>query len=205
MRYHMVVLSMPRKGIYLCLHKHGRPELCKWTAEDRDSFMRVRDQIQALYEAGPVGTVFSRPEVELLHVPGLTPAQAVARVLPYYAEATPPNQKRVYYIDAKESDVEIIGDAGTEGEANGVRTMIISKGSQNLNLIPPVLDAAGNPDISTVEGRASRRLAEIVGWHEGPCTTEGNAKLVVIPGDRKVRVSRTHQGEFVTEIPEVWA
>lgn len=204
MRYHMVALSLPRKGYYLCLHKHGRKELCQWTEQDRESLSRVRSQIEALYTAGPVGTSFSRPEVELLYDASVTPDQAVSRVLPYYLEATPPNQKRVYYISAKEADVEVLGPAGTEDEKFGVRIVTVVRDANRFSPSSAVLEAVSNLDLNTLEGRSSRILAEVAAWSEGPAVTEGNTKNLVVPAEKRTTLSRRGRDEVVTEIPEVW-
>lgn len=205
MRYHMVALSLPRKGYYLCLHKHERSELCQWTEQDRETLIRVRCQIEALYTAGPVATPFSRPEVELLYDASITTDQAVSRVLPYYLEATPPNQKRVYYISAKEADVEVVGPAGTEDEKFGVRIVTVARDASRFTLSADVLEVIGNLDLATLEGRSSRLLAEVAAWSEGPAVTEGNTKNLVVPAERRTTLSRLGRDEVVTEIPEVWA
>lgn len=205
MRYHMVALSLPREGYYLCLHKHGRRELCQWTEQDRDTLSRVRKQIEALYTAGPVGTPFSRPEVELLYIDGITPDQAVSRVLPYFLEATPPNQKRVYYLNAKESDVEVIGPAGVDGDKPGVRIITVAKNAGKFSPSPSLLQAIDGADLDTLEGRSSRLLAEAAAWSKAAPVTEGSTKNLVVPVERRVKLSRMGRDEVVTEIPEVWA
>lgn len=205
MRYHMVALSLPRKGYYLCLHKHGRRELCQWTEQDRETLTRVRKQIEALYTAGPVGTPFSRPEVELLYVEGVTPDQAVSRVLPYFLEATPPNQKRVYYLNEKESDVEVLGHAGDAPEKPGIRIITVAKNASKFSPSPAVLKLLDGADLNTLEGRSSRLLAEAAAWSESPPVTEGITKNLVVPAERRVKLSRMGRDEVVTEIPEVWA
>lgn len=205
MRYHMVALSLPRKGYYLCLHKHGRSELCQWTSLDRDALMRFRAQLEALYTAGPVATPFSRPEVELLYDQNLTPDQAVSRVLPYYMEATPTNQKRAYYISAKEADATVTGPAGTEVEKFGVRIVTVVKNASRFSPSDELRKAVGNLDLSGLEGRSSRLLAEAAAWTSGPAVTEGNTKNLVVPAERHTMLSRMGRDEVVTEIPEVWA
>ncbi len=204
MRYHMVAVSLPRKGHYLCLHKHKRAEQCRWTEADRETFIRIREQIQALYETGPISTGFNRSEVEMLYDNSLTSLQAVNRILPYYLGATLPNQKCADYIEAKESDIEIIGPAGTEGESSGIRLVTVSKGAQLLEIAAEVLEAAGAPDLSTLEGRSSRKLAEVVAWSEHPVTLSGKAKVLAVPAELHVKVSRAGRSEFVTEIPKIW-
>lgn len=199
MRYHMVALSMPRKGIYLVLHKHGKPQLCKWTASDLAATLRIRDQIASLYEAGPLSSQFSRPEVDLLYDPALTPDQAMSRVLPYFVDATPPPTREVYYFDAKLSDAEVVGPAGEED----LRFVVVARGAKTLHLHPTLLEAAGNPDLKTLDGRSSRRLAELVAWHESPCL-QGSVKVLAVPANRNVVISHDSNGEFVTEVPEVW-
>ena len=199
MRYHMVVLSMPRKGLYLILHKHEKQNLCKWSATDAEETLRVRSQIESLYRAGPLSSHFSRPEVDLLYDPALTADQAVSRVLPYFMEATPPPTRAVYYLDAKLADAEVIGTAGDED----LRFMVIAKGVGSLSIRPDILEAAGSPDLKTLEGRSSRALAELVAWHESPCL-QGSAKVLAVPADRRVVISRDADGELVREVPEVW-
>lgn len=199
MRYHMVALSMPVNGIYLVLHKHGKPHLCKWASSDLAATLRVREQIASLYAAGPLSSQFSRPEVDLLYDPALTADQAVSRVMPYFIEATPPPTREVYYFDAKVSDAEVIGPAGEED----LLFITIAKGAKTLSLKPDVLEAVGRLNLDTIEGRSSRRLAELVAWHAEPCL-QGVAKVVAVPANRNVKISHDSKGEFVTEVPEVW-
>jgi len=205
MRYHMVVLSLPRPGFYLCLHKHSSPDLCTWTESDRADFFRVREKIEDLYLRGPISSGFSRPEVELMYDSSISPAQAVSRIMPYYAEATPPNQERVYYVEAKESDLEVTGPAGTEGERFGVRLVTICRGAKELKLTADAAEACGHPDLVTLEGRSLRRLAELAAWYDHPIAEVGEAKVVALPAEPKVRVERGSGGEVVAEIPRIWA
>lgn len=200
MRYRMVVVSLPRDNYYLCLHKHGKKELCFWKEEDRENFLRIREQIRTLYENGPIGTSFSRPEAELLYDPSLTPDQAVNRILPFYAEATPLNQKRVYYIERKADDVEIIAPAGTADEKGGLRLVVASKLGR-LELPAHTLEAVGDLDLDTLEGRSDRSLVAKISRD----VTVRDIKILAIPAERRVKLSTSAEGEFVTEIPEVWA
>lgn len=204
MLYHMIVLSLPRKNLYLCLHKHEKADRCSWTKADRDTLFRVREQILALYQQGPVASRLSRAEVDLLHDSALTPLQAYNRVLPYYATADLANEKNTNYIDGEASDLEVIGPAGTSDDPAGVLLIPIAKGARDLQLSAGALYSAGNPDISTTEGRAERRLSEVIAWWEGPCTLAGEVKILAIPSERAVQLSRTRAGEAVAEVPEMW-
>lgn len=213
MQFYIVALSLPREGYYMTLHKHETPQLCKWTEADKETFLRIREQIQRLYEKGPSGLQMNRDDVEVLYDEKLTPQQASQRILPYYISCTSANKKRITYPHAQQNSIEVLGPAGTEDEDHGVRLVVIGKGVQKLSLQPWVFERVstlrGTPfteeEFQTLEGRSDRTLVRVLAEADQPTTLDGTAKTVVVPRDAKVRLTRRHTGEYVAQIPEIWA
>lgn len=213
MIFHMVALSLPVEGYYLPLHKHESAHLCKWTAQDREDFTRIVSQIEALYEAGPGKAVVNREDLEALYDETLTPQEASRRVLPYYITCSSSNKKRIRFPHRTRNDVTIVGPAATPEEGNGLRLAVIGKGCAKLSLLPWVLDEVSRLSgtlyteeiAQTLEGRSDRNLVDVVANSRQPVTAEGFAKIVAVPAEVQVRLSRTHRGEFISEIPRVWA
>lgn len=212
MIFHMVALSLPVDGFYLPLHKHESAHLCRWTESDRSDYARVVSQIEALYTSGP-GSLVAREDLEALYDESLSPQDASRRVLPYYITCFSSNKKRIKYPHIKRNDVEIVAPAGRLDEEFGLRLAVIGKGCPELKLTPWVYEEVtrrkGTPfteeEAKTLEGRSDRDLVEVVATALEPSTLQGFAKIVAVPAEANVRLSRTHRGEFISEIPKVWA
>lgn len=212
MHFYIVALSLPRDGYFMTIHKHATPDICKWTASDRDTFLRIREQIQKLYESGPADIAINRTELEVLYVQGMLPQEAACRVLPYYIKCYSANKRRIVYPHISTNEVEILGPAGTENEEFGLRLAVIGKGVQTLHLQPWVLqkvsELRGAPfseaEAQTLEGRCDRTLVEVVARATQPVTKQGTAKIVVVPREYSVRLTRNHADEFISEIPLTW-
>jgi hypothetical protein len=213
MHFYIVAFSLPRAGYYMTIHKHETPDLCKWTADDRDTFTRIRDQVERLYTQGPAGLPMNRMELDILYVPGIEPAEAVKRILPYYLKCYSANKRRIVYPHKDVNEIEVLGPAGTEEEDFGLRLAVIGKGVHTLHFQPWVLqqvsELRGTPftaaESQTLEGRSDRTLVEVVARATQPVADEGFAKIVAIPKECSVRLSRRGYGEFISEIPKVWA
>ena len=213
MLFHMVALSLPVEGYYLPLHKHESAQMCRWTLQDREAFSRVVEQIEALYTSGPTTSLSTREDIEAIYDETLTPQEAARRILPFYITCTSTNKKRIRYPHRTRNDVEVVAPAGTLDEEHGLRLAVIGKGCATLNLLPWVLEevskikgqAFTEEEAQTLEGRSDRTLVEVIARATQPVTAEGFAKIVAIPREAQVRLSRTHRGEFISEIPKVWA
>lgn len=212
MIFHMVALSLPVRGYYLPLHKHESANLCTWTQQDREDYFRALEQIEALYTAGP-SAIATTEDRSALYDPELSPQDAIRRVLPYYITCFSSNKKRIKYPQLQRNDVTVLGPAGREDEDFGLRLAVIGKGCARLELLPWVYEEVsrvrGTPfteeEAQTLEGRSDRNLVQVVSQADQPITSEGFAKIVAIPIEAAVRLSRTHRGEFISEIPRVWA
>lgn len=213
MIFHMVALSLPVDGFFLPLHKHGSAELCKWTAQDRDDYIRVVEQVEAMYTAGPGEAMVSRDDLEALYNPKLSPQDAARRILPYYITCYSTNKKRIKYPHIDRNDVQILAPAGREDEEFGLRLAVIGKHCARLELLPWVFEEVSNArgtqfteeEAQTLEGRSDRFLVQAVAQADRPVTSEGTAKIVAVPAEINVRLTRTHRGEFISEVPRVWA
>lgn len=213
MIFHMVALSLPVEGFYLPLHKHGSEQICKWTAQDRDDYVRVVTQIESLYAAGPETALVGRDDLEALYDPSLSPQDAARRVLPYYITCFSSNKKRIKYPHKTRNDVVVIDHAGRQDEESGLRLAVLGKGCAKLQLQSWVFEEVSivrgtqftEEESQTLEGRSDRTLVQVVAQATKPVTTEGTAKVVAIPAEANVRLTRTHRGEFISEIPRVWS
>lgn len=213
MKFHIVALSLPRDDVYMTIHKHEKPEHCVWKESDRVAFEHFRNIVHQLYEQGPSGLPINRIALEALYKEGLTAQEAVNRVIPYYITCMSLNQRRIEFPQTRINEVEIVGPAGTEQEEHGCRLVAIAKGAERLRLKPWVLDKVSEmretpfteEEAQTLEGRSDRTLIRVVSRSEEPCTEEGTLKIVSIPKEVSVRLSRTARGEFVSEIPRVWS
>ncbi|MDG9928771.1 MULTISPECIES: hypothetical protein [unclassified Pseudomonas] len=213
MIFHMVALSLPVDGYYFTLHKHLTAAGCSWTEADREAYPKMLEHIESLYTTGPAAARFRRDDLEALYDPNLTPQEALRKVLPHYITCTSANKKRITFPHRDRNCVEVLGPAGRPDEPFGLRLAVIAKGCGKLDLMPWVLEEAGRQrgtpftedEIQTLEGRSDRTLVEVISKAQEPITAEGFAKIVAVPAEASVRLTRTHRGEFISEVPRVWS
>lgn len=198
MQFKMIVATLPKPGTFLCLHKHTDWDNCIWSEKDRQQILHLREAVRQLYLAGPAASGLCRPDVEVLFDASLTVDQAVSRVLPYYAEATPRNQRRIGYLGPLD-DVELLKPAGEIDEPFGLRSVVVATTNQELTLPDEVLAVAGASDLASLETRSNRQLAKEVSDRLIPGT-----KVLLVPAECHVRVAKKGRREIVTEVPKTW-
>jgi len=213
MELYMAAVSLPKRGRYLPLHKHHLQTQMTWTARDREDYFALLETVETLYKKGPAGLGIPRPLLEALWVEDLTVTEATNRILPYFLQCDSHRHNKVAPLHAKRDRVEVLGMAGLPPDQNGLRFAVIGKGVERLALLPWVLEAVTKDtqeeftadDLDTLEGRSNPSLVRIISLAEKPVTSQGFAKIVAVPAEAIVNLSRTHKGEFIREVPRVWA
>lgn len=188
-KVYMTVASLPSEGIYYVLEKFIKPEKQGWSRVARQEYCSVLEQIAS-------GAV---------QFDGISPYLASTRVLPYFMEMSHPTGKLKRVIDVAHVHGVITGPAGTDPGPDAVRLCVIGKEGGKVKWTPELMAKlpGGFTDIDTLDARSSRDFLEAVASCERPAM--GEIKLVAVPLDEHVRLTRNLRGEYVTQVPKVWA
>lgn len=200
----VVCTSMPKPGTFSCLkvlkNRPTDPGL-GWDAEMTSVAEDLRQMVKILYSRGPGAAKLTAQEVDAIYEGGLDPEQAASRVLPYLIEVSKMNRPYRSFVTSTTADILSVEPAG-EGF---VRAVTLSRPNRlalqqwvvdELKIDPATLD--------TMESRSRRDLAQLVAFSDTPVTTEGTARVILVPANVNAVVTRSGQGEFVREVPRVW-
>lgn len=210
---YLTALSLPRRRTYIILHRHKSQFRMGWTDADRTNYLDFLRRIEQLYTSGPAGLSFPRQLLEAVYDKSLSATQATNRVLPYYLACPKELVDRSFLLTAPPSEVDDLGLAGTASEAHGLRFVVIGKGTDKLQLseetVQRATDLRGAPftrdELSTIQGRSDLALVRAVSESDKEVAITGSAKIVAVPAEADVVLSRNASGEFVREVARVWA
>lgn len=213
MLIYLTSISLPRLGKFVTLHKHKSERRLRWTEADRIDYLGFRDRVEQLYESGPAGLILPRPLLEAVYDESLSAQRALNRILPYHLVCDSESVSGAYMPGQSTGDFEVLRLAGTADEPFGIRHVVIAKGASHLHLKEGVLATAaqtrGEPfseeELATIDGRSDPALVMAVSNSAEEAAEEGTAKIVAVPAEVDVSLSRNARGEFVREIARVWA
>lgn len=203
MLLYLTALSLPKRGTYIALHRHRSEQRMRWTETDRANYLDFLSRVEQLYRDGPAGLQMPRPLLEAVYDSSLTAQQATNRILPYYLACPKGSVDRSFLLAPPKGDLEVLGLAGTTEEPHGLRFVVIAKGADRLKLKPSYLEKADLLD--SIEGRSSLDLVRLVAEADEEPAESGTAKIVAVPAEVNVQLSRNARGEFVKEVSRVWS
>jgi len=184
--YFAVAVTTALPGHYLALHLHRYIDRVAWTPADTEAFLRLQDM----------------PERLLMNEAGVDEWVALARTTPVLIRLwTHRIVKNVTLIGPGYSP-DVISRLGE----SQIRRALIAKGVDTLQLTPEAAAHAGcSETLKTLDQRGDLDVIDKLAWYEGKVTTEGSWKVVSFPANLDVRLSRNANGEFIREVPRVWA
>lgn len=214
MQYFIVGISLPREGYFAAIRKHTSQARLVWTEKDRESYFTFRTHLEQLYNQPSAGALnFRRSDYHALYNEQLDAQTALNRVLPFFVTGYADSHDAIQLPSWTHNSAEILAPCGRTDVAFGVRHVVIGKGVGRLEFQPWVLQAVSErrgsdftaEEAATLEGRSDPHLIDVVAFADKPVATEGVARIVALPAETNVRLSRNHRGEFVSEIPRIWS
>lgn len=203
MKIHTIAVSLPQPGYYIHIARLMNPALRVWGRDQLNTFLALRESVANIYMQKD-----GHPDkIAPLYIEGISADQAVSRMIPVALDVNYSHKKPGTIVNRVDHDLEVIGHIGGKRDKDGIRLTLISKEPGTLEptpelqeLIEPILNGR---DFHTLEARSNRDVIAAAATLDHPF--RGAFRLVAVPLDRKVRLTRNSQGEYVTEVPEVWA
>lgn len=179
-----IIATLPDPDKVIVLLSREKESKCKWSEKVRDYYMDV---------------------VKMVREGSSDPDSATLKVLPYYAKIRH-NTGRIKTLHDRSSGVTILGPAGTPEEPFGLRITLIHKASGDIqwkNSFKTANSGCGYGDYNSLEVRSDRDFLRKVS--EYPTPVAKDVKLVMVPGNENVRLTRNKSGEYVTQVAKVWS
>lgn len=198
-----LAVSLPTPGFYLSVQNSFAERNREWGEAELEKFLSLRESVAETYALKD-----GHPDkVPPLYVSGVSVDQAVARMIPLALDVSYSHKRPGNLISEKGYHLNVVGHVAGRKEKGGVLLTLISKEPGTLQptpelqtLIEPILRGR---DFNTLEMRSSRAIIAAASSLDRPF--EGAFRLVAVPANRTVRLTRNSQGEYITEVPEVWA
>jgi len=198
-KLYTVAVALPKPGHYLCLSRYEKKKNCLWNAADMARFTALQERMRRIYSSE------APTDEPSYYVPGIDPEQAVARLLPVYLTVSFSGSRPPLIVNAKDNVLDVEEPAGVEGQ-HGLILTLISKEPGKLAATEELLEALGIPEfLDDLDFRSDREVLAAVAACEKPF--KGKFKVVTIPAQLsgRLRLTANSRGEYVTEVPEVWA
>lgn len=198
-----LAVSLPTPGFYLSVQNSYAEQNRKWGEAELEKFLSLRESVAEVYSLKD-----GHPDkVPPLYVPGISADQAVARMLPVILDVHYTHKRPGNLISAEGYHLKLVGHVAGRKEKGGVLLSLISKEPGTLEPTPELLELIDpilrGRDFNTIEMRSNRDIISAAARLDNPFV--GAFRLVAVPAGRKIRLTRNSQGEYITEVPEVWA
>lgn len=182
-KMYIIAATLPHPGRYITLKGYRNESLRKWDKDVQDLYTNLLKNL-----AEGKGT----PE-------GMTPLQATLKTLPYFIDLSVERVSVPKEFSEEDSVVDIVGIP------ENLVILPISKGPRFPEWTQEFLDELGmtSEQLQEMKVRSSRAFLERLARHPNPCSTP--LKLITIPLGIEVKLSHNLRGEFVREVPRIWA
>lgn len=179
-----ILVKVPGESSVFILHNSHAEETTKWNPEVRDRFLLLRDAM--LRESAD-------------------PNLASLGILPYYARVAHPTGRIKTLYHPRPGDITILRPAGTPEEPGGLRLCLIHKepGHPRWKNDFWIETDYTRKQLDSIEIRSNREFLRQVAERKEP--PADNLKVVAVPGDADVRLTKNSQGEYISENPRTWA
>lgn len=175
--------SLPYPGRYLTLRGYRNVDLRRWTSD-----------VHHLYE-----TLLSNLAGGRWTPEGMTPLQATLKTLPYIVDISTERLSIPKEFSEESCVVDIVG------VPESPLILPISKGPRVPEWNQEFLNEIGltTEQLADIKVRSSRAFLEQLSRHPLPCHTP--LKLITVPEGITVKLTHNLRGEYVREVPRVWA
>lgn len=200
---HVYSVSLPTSGYFITISPIFYSGKREWGKEELEAFLSLRERVQSVY-----GLKNGHPDkVPPLYVEGISADQAISRMMPMKLKIMHEDISPGSILGKSDHGIEILGHTAGKRSSAGIRLTLISKEKGVLepteelsDIISPILNGLC---FNNLDVRSNREIIAAASRLVRPF--KGLFRLVAVPVDRKVRLTRNSQGEYVSEIPEIWA
>lgn len=186
---HCIISTLPNPDEVIVLLNSETPEKCAWSEKVRDEYLKVRELA-----------------MESAKDSGLDPNYLSVKILPFYARIIHPTGRIRTLFRPSRTNMKITDPAGNPGEPGGLNLVLIHKAPGETDWRDSFVTSCsgkGFGDFDSLETRSNRRFIQTVAEFEKPAAS--NLKLVAVPGDENIRLTRNKFGEYVTQVAKVWS
>lgn len=179
---HAIVATVPDSSTLMILQNSKTLENLVWSSTTSQLYQTLLEQVQELDSES-----------------------ATIKVLPYYATIKHPTGRVSTLYRIKGREVKIRKPAGTEKEPNGLTIAAIRKSTGKAKWRKEFVKeckSLGFEDLDSLETRSNREFLKLLStYNKLPCD---HLKLVAVPAELEVRLTKNRHGEYIQEVGRVW-